>query len=72
MLLPGHGLLLGLFEELPYRGEASLLLAWVPVIGDPITFIAGVLRVPLWRFLVWVGLSKTARYALLVFGAMSV
>ena len=26
VLLPGHGLLLGLFEELPYRGEASLLL----------------------------------------------
>lgn len=43
-------------------GDWSLLLAWVPVIGDPLTFVAGVLRVPFWRFLLLVATGKTARY----------
>lgn len=43
-------------------GRWSLLLAWVPVIGDPITFAAGVLRVPFLFFLVLVAFSKIARY----------
>jgi len=46
-------------------GLWSLLLAWVPVIGDPLTFIAGVLRLPLHLFLPLVALGKGARYALL-------
>ncbi|SIQ96369.1 membrane protein YqaA, SNARE-associated domain [Rhizobium sp. RU20A] len=44
-------------------GRWSLLASWVPVIGDPITFAAGILREPLWRFVLLVGLAKTARYA---------
>jgi membrane protein YqaA with SNARE-associated domain len=47
-------------------GEWSLLLAWTPVIGDPLTFVAGVLRVRLVPFLVLVGIGKLARYAILV------
>jgi len=46
-------------------GFWSLLLAWVPVIGDPLTFIAGVLRVPFAIFLPLVALGKGARYAIL-------
>lgn len=46
-------------------GLWSLLLAWVPVIGDPLTFIAGVLRVPFRLFLPLVTLGKGARYAIL-------
>ena len=44
-------------------GSWSLLFAWLPVIGDPLTFAAGVLRVNFWLFLVLVAIGKTARYA---------
>lgn len=43
-------------------GRLSLLLAWVPVIGDPITLVAGVARTPIWVFLPLVALSKLGRY----------
>ncbi len=46
-------------------GVWSLLFAWVPIIGDPLTFAAGVLRVRLDLFLVLVALGKGARYALI-------
>ncbi|KIK88008.1 MULTISPECIES: YqaA family protein [Pseudomonas] len=44
-------------------GHWSLLLSWLPVIGDPLTLIAGVMREPLGRFLLIVTLAKGARYA---------
>jgi membrane protein YqaA with SNARE-associated domain len=44
-------------------GSWSLLLSWFPVIGDPLTVAAGVLRVHWVRFLVLVSLGKFARYA---------
>jgi membrane protein YqaA with SNARE-associated domain len=47
------------------HGRWSLLLSWMPVIGDPLTLVAGVMREPLWRFLLIVTLAKGARYALL-------
>jgi membrane protein YqaA with SNARE-associated domain len=43
-------------------GTFSLLLAWVPVIGDPLTFAAGVLRVRFILFLPLVFLGKGLRY----------
>jgi membrane protein YqaA with SNARE-associated domain len=49
-------------------GLWSLLLAWVPVIGDPLTFIAGVLRVPFHWFLPLVAIGKGGRYAILAAG----
>ena len=42
-------------------GTASLLLAWVPIIGDPLTVIAGVLRINIWLFLLLVTVGKLAR-----------
>ncbi|OJF70830.1 hypothetical protein BK026_05840 [Alteromonas sp. V450] len=48
-------------------GKWSLFLCWVPIIGDPITLVAGVLRSPLWFFILAVTLSKTARYAALLY-----
>lgn len=47
-------------------GVWSLLFAWLPVVGDPLTFVAGVLRVPLLVFLPLVAIGKALRYALLV------
>ncbi|MDD2160087.1 MULTISPECIES: YqaA family protein [Pseudomonas] len=46
-------------------GRWALLLSWVPVIGDPLTLVAGVMRERLWVFLLIVSLAKTARYAVL-------
>ncbi len=44
-------------------GLWSLLFAWVPLIGDPLTFVAGALSVRLAPFLVLVSIGKAARYA---------
>jgi membrane protein YqaA with SNARE-associated domain len=46
-------------------GLWSLLLSWMPVIGDPITLVAGVLRTPVLPFLVLVTIAKFGRYAVL-------
>lgn len=43
-------------------GQWSVLLAWVPIIGDPITVAAGVMRMRFWVFLMLVSISKTLRY----------
>jgi membrane protein YqaA with SNARE-associated domain len=45
-------------------GLISLLFAWVPVIGDPLTVVAGALRVNLFWFLVLVSTGKLLRYIL--------
>ena len=44
------------------HGKASLLLSWVPIIGDPLTVVAGLLREPLWSFMGLVGIAKIGRY----------
>lgn len=46
-------------------GKWSLLASWVPIVGDPITVVAGVFREPLPMFLLLVTIAKTARYTLL-------
>jgi membrane protein YqaA with SNARE-associated domain len=47
-------------------GVWSLLLAWLPIVGDPLTLVAGVLRVNFWLFVALVALGKTARYVLVL------
>ncbi|MEO3432332.1 YqaA family protein [Inquilinus sp. CAU 1745] len=47
-------------------GFWSLLLAWAPFIGDPLTLVAGMLRVNLMLFLVLVSVGKAARYVAVV------
>ncbi|WP_422370015.1 YqaA family protein [Hoeflea sp.] len=49
-------------------GYWSLLLAWVPIIGDPLTLVAGIMREPLWRFLLLVSIGKVGRYVAIVAG----
>lgn len=46
-------------------GQWSLLLSWMPVIGDPLTLIAGIMREPFWRFVLLVTIAKGARYLVL-------
>ena len=43
-------------------GVWTLLLAWTPVLGDPLTLVAGIFRTPLWVFLPLVTFGKAARY----------
>lgn len=46
-------------------GWPSLLLAWLPLVGDPLTFVAGTLNYPIGRFVGLVLLGKAGRYAAL-------
>lgn len=46
-------------------GYISLLFSWLPIVGDPLTLIAGILKEKLWRFIVLVTIAKTARYVVL-------
>ncbi len=51
-------------------GVWSLLLSWVPILGDPLTVVAGVFRTPFLLFTVIVAVAKLARY-LAVVGILS-
>jgi len=47
-------------------GQWSLLLAWAPIIGDPLTLAAGIMQMRFWRFLVLVAISKITRYMVIL------
>lgn len=53
-------------------GTWSLLFSWVPIVGDPLTVAAGILRVPFSTFIVLTGIGKLARYLLLVGGLRAI
>jgi len=44
------------------HGKWTLLLSWLPLVGDPLTVVAGVMREPFGVFLVLVTLAKCGRY----------
>lgn len=46
-------------------GKPALLFAWLPVVGDPLCLVAGLLSFPVAGFLLLVTLGKFARYAVL-------
>jgi membrane protein YqaA with SNARE-associated domain len=52
-----------LFEK---YGSSALLFSWLPIIGDPITMVAGVAKYPFWKFVALVALAKFGRYAILI------
>jgi membrane protein YqaA with SNARE-associated domain len=43
-------------------GKWSLFFAWVPIMGDPLTLVAGLLRVKFLEFLLLVSIGKVSRY----------
>jgi len=53
-------------KQFSRRGAWVLLFAWLPVVGDPLTLVAGVLRVNLITFVLLVGLGKCMRYMVFV------
>ena len=48
-------------------GRWSLLFAWVPIIGDPLTLVAGLLRVKFIEFIILVTIGKVSRYILIFY-----
>jgi len=48
-------------------GKWSLLFAWVPIIGDPLTLAAGLLRVKFIEFLILVTIGKVSRYLIIFY-----
>ena len=48
-------------------GVWSLLFAWMPIGGDALTFIAGVMKVRFVFFLILVGAGKTLRYVVVFY-----
>jgi len=46
-------------------GKWSLLFSWLPIVGDPLTIVAGVLREPFPIFLLLVTIAKVGRYIVL-------
>ncbi|ALO45548.1 YqaA family protein [Pseudohongiella spirulinae] len=53
-------------------GSWSLLFAWLPVVGDPLTFMAGILKVRFSLFVTLVVLGKGARYAVILLIAQNI
>lgn len=49
-------------------GGWSLWLSWVPIIGDPLTFVAGAMHYDWRKFLLIVSLAKFGRYAVILLG----
>ena len=54
-------------ERLQHWGSPLLLLSWLPVIGDPLCVAAGWLRIHWLLSLLFIGVGKTARYAVLLY-----
>lgn len=52
-------------------GVFSLLFAWVPVIGDPLTVVAGVLKVNFMIFLLLVSIGKFLRYVFVCWAVLA-
>ena len=51
-------------------GSWSLLFTWVPVIGDPLCLVAGMLKVGFSRFALLVVAGKAGRYAAVAWAAL--
>ena len=48
-------------------GSVCLLFSWLPIIGDPITFVAGILKYDLKKFIVLVVIAKLSRYLFIAY-----
>ena len=48
-------------------GKWSLLFVWVPIVGDPLTFVAGLLRVRFLDFIILVAIGKVSRYLIVIY-----
>jgi len=49
-------------------GGYSLLFSWLPIVGDPITFVAGIVKYDIKKFIMLVIIAKGSRYLFIIFG----
>ena len=47
-------------------GIWSLLFSWVPIVGDPLTFVAGILKIKFLIFFILVSVGKVLRYLAII------
>jgi len=47
-------------------GMLSLLLSWLPMVGDPLTLVGGMLKLRFWMFFLLVAFGKVVRYAVVI------
>lgn len=50
-------------------GAPVLFFAWLPVVGDPLTVVAGIFNLNLYRFVLWVASGKAFRYIVVIAAA---
>ena len=53
-------------------GPKACLLAWLPLVGDPLCAVAGWLRMPFWPCLVYMAIGKFLRYLVLTSTLMGI
>ncbi|WP_338845876.1 YqaA family protein [Massilia sp. W12] len=50
------------FRWLAHYGAKTMLLSWLPVVGDPLCTLAGWLKLPFWPCVLYMAIGKLARY----------
>ncbi len=70
VLRPGDRELARAYRFYDRYGSWSLLFSWLPVVGDPLCLVGGLLRVRPMKFLVLVLAGKLARYTVLGLAAL--
>jgi membrane protein YqaA with SNARE-associated domain len=53
-------------------GPKACLLAWLPLVGDPLCAVAGWLRMPFWPCLLYMAMGKFFRYLVLTFALLGI
>lgn len=53
-------------------GPAACLLAWLPIVGDPLCVVAGWLRLPFWPCVLYMAVGKFARYVVMTMAFQAV
>ncbi len=60
------------FRWLAHYGAKTMLLAWLPVIGDPICTLGGWLKLPFWPSVAYMGIGKFLRYITMTYLLLNV
>jgi len=53
------------FGWLSHYGAKTMLLAWLPGIGDPLCTLGGWLKLPFWSSVIYMAIGKFARYLMM-------
>lgn len=57
-------------EWLQRMGPKACLLAWLPIVGDPLCAVAGWLKLPFWPCLAYMAVGKFIRYLVMTAALM--